>query len=206
MRVGLISDTHLEDGEPLPPLVYEAFGEVDLIMHTGDFDALSVIDLLERIAPVVAVRGYTDPVSPERGLQELLVHSLDGWRVGMVHDIAHPAYYIRAIGTSATLQFPATPLPEVLKIRFGQLLDAVVFGDTHAPLILEREGVLLMNSGSPTRPHLPGRASPPGTVGLLEVQPDVVRARVVSLERGLPALLEGEIGRIAQKPRNKRAP
>ena len=194
MRVGLISDTHLEDGEPLPMAVARAFRGVDLILHAGDFDALSALDLLGSIAPVVAVRGYTDPVSVERGLPEVRVHAVLGWRLGLVHDIAHPAYYIRAVGTEATLQFPAMPLRDVLRLRFGQTLDMVVFGDTHAPVILEQEGIVLMNPGSPTRPHLPGLPAI-GTVGLLEVEEERVTARVVLLQPGMPVLLEREVVR-----------
>src|SRR4029079_17028490 len=54
--VGLISDTHgLLRSEAI-----EALRGVDLIIHAGDVGAPEVLAALEKIAPVVAVRGNTD--------------------------------------------------------------------------------------------------------------------------------------------------
>ena len=39
----------------------DAVGGADLILHCGDLDALGVLDHLETVAPVFAVRGYPDP-------------------------------------------------------------------------------------------------------------------------------------------------
>jgi putative phosphoesterase len=194
MKIGVISDTHLQASDPLPPLIAQAFQNVDLILHAGDFDSLTVLDELERLAPILAVRGYGDQNSPERDLPETLVHNVLGWRVGLVHDIAHPAYGIRAVGTEARLQFPREPLRALLKRRFKQEMEAVVFGDLHTPAIFQRHAILLMNPGSPTRPHLPGLPYV-GTVGFLDVDTDALLARIVSLEAGLPVMMEGEIRR-----------
>jgi len=57
----------------------------------------------------------------------------------------------------------------------------VVFGDTHEELICLRDGVLLVNPGSPTYPgrrHHPGNL---GTVGLLEVQGATASVSLVKL-------------------------
>src|SRR2546428_11516176 len=57
-RLGLISDTHLPERCPaLPPSLARVFAGVDLILHAGDLGALSVLDRLSAIAPVVAVHG-----------------------------------------------------------------------------------------------------------------------------------------------------
>ena len=58
MRVGLLSDTHVPEAEKaLPSEVVEAFRGVDLILHAGDMLVPSVLDELERIAPVLAALG-----------------------------------------------------------------------------------------------------------------------------------------------------
>lgn len=58
MRIGVISDTHIEEPEEdLPARVYEIFSGVDLILHAGDIYVPQVLDRLERIAPVTAVEG-----------------------------------------------------------------------------------------------------------------------------------------------------
>ena len=55
--IGLVSDTHglLRDG------LFEALAGVSQILHAGDVGGRSVLDALERIAPVRAVCGNVDP-------------------------------------------------------------------------------------------------------------------------------------------------
>jgi len=58
LRIGLISDTHIEDPEEdLPDRVYDIFHSVDFILHAGDIYVTQVLDRLERIAPLAAVEG-----------------------------------------------------------------------------------------------------------------------------------------------------
>ncbi len=67
------------------------------------------------------------------------------------------------------------------KRKFQQPVDVVIFGDTHEELIRLRDGVLVVNPGSPT---YPGRRHPPGslgTVGLLEVQGATASVSLVKL-------------------------
>jgi putative phosphoesterase len=61
MRVGLITDTHIPDiEEELPSQVFDVFRGGDLILHAGDIYNMSVLDELERIAPVKAAMGDDD--------------------------------------------------------------------------------------------------------------------------------------------------
>ena len=54
--IGIISDTH----GLLRPEVYEAFHHVDRIIHAGDIGNENILQKLENIAPVTAVRGNMD--------------------------------------------------------------------------------------------------------------------------------------------------
>jgi len=61
MRIGLLSDTHIpEVTRVLPHEVTQAFHDVDLILHAGDIYDPTVLDELERIAPILASEGDDD--------------------------------------------------------------------------------------------------------------------------------------------------
>ena len=54
--IGVISDTH----GLVRPEVLEILKGVDLIIHAGDIGGVEVLNVLETIAPVKAVRGNND--------------------------------------------------------------------------------------------------------------------------------------------------
>ena len=56
MKIGVIADTH---GLTRPEAL-EALRGSDLILHAGDIGKPTVIEALQAIAPVVAVRGNID--------------------------------------------------------------------------------------------------------------------------------------------------
>lgn len=182
MKIGLVSDTHMAgSGRNLPDQVLASLEGVDLILHCGDLECLGVLDYLESVAPVLAVRGYEDPTEPgQRLAQTTRVVQVEDVAIGMVHDIQWPGPRIVAGG--GFLQFPPGRARDILARKFHQPVDVVVFGDTHEELICFRDGVLLVNPGSPT---YPGRGHPPGslgTIGLLEVQGATATVRLVDLE------------------------
>jgi putative phosphoesterase len=55
-RIGLISDTH----NVVRPEALQHLAGCDAIIHAGDICEQEVLDALERIAPVTAVRGNND--------------------------------------------------------------------------------------------------------------------------------------------------
>lgn len=183
MKVGLISDTHSAgSGQNLPKQVFQALAGVDLILHCGDLECLGVLDSLERVAPVLAVRGYEDPTEEGGRLATTTrVVPLEGVNLGMVHDIQWPTPGITTSPDGTSLQFPSSGTRELLAKKFGQQVDVVVFGDTHEELICYCDGVLLVNPGSPT---YPGRRHPTGslgTLGLLQVTRGAVDVRLIDL-------------------------
>jgi putative phosphoesterase len=87
-----------------------------------------------------------------------------GWRIGLVHSI-RPA---------------SRSVAEILVDQLaGQQVDVLVSGDTHLEKLEVRDGVLLANPGSPTLPH--HKEYRLGTVGLLELSADALRAEIVVL-------------------------
>jgi hypothetical protein len=182
MRIGLISDTHIPEALPeLWPQVFEAFRGVDLILHAGDLHELSVLDALERVAPVLAARGNGEDGSGGRAVQpddprlrEAWTLEAGGLCVGLTHAIPVPEIP------------PHLTLARAVERYFpGRRPDVIVHGDTHVEAIERVDGVLCVNPGSPTYPH--NLDVQLGTLGLLEVhggraQPSIWQLNVHGVE------------------------
>lgn len=170
MRVGVISDTHMPPFDDVVCSAIEAaFAGVDLILHAGDLVTLSVLDWLEGTAPVVAARGNNDGYLPDDArLADVQVLELAGTRVGMTHVLPDG-------------RAPDPPPVVDLARRCGldPVPDVWVFGDSHRDVVERRDGVLLVNPGSPTSPHL--RVDRPGTVALLTLGVRPPDAEIVHL-------------------------
>lgn len=111
----------------------DALRGADLILHGGDFSAVSVLEELRAIGPPVqAVHGNADEPALRVLLPKELVLEIEDVRIGMVH-----------------IPGPAAGREERLVRRFPGC-DAIVFGHTHLPLVERAGGVWLLNPGSPT--------------------------------------------------------
>jgi putative phosphoesterase len=167
MRIGLISDTHIpRDADEIPPQVREVFTGVDLILHAGDIYIFQVLDELETIAPVLAVRGNGDIWLPEDPrLKESHVLDMEGLRIGITHSLDYPEPFWRS-------------LEDAMEAEFGGPVDVFVFGGSHKALVETSKGVLLVNPGSPT---LPGGLRKLGTVGILEINQGKAEAHIIQL-------------------------
>jgi len=140
-KIGVVSDTH----GLLRPEVAPALTGVERILHLGDVGRASVLQGLEQIAPVTAIRGNVDREGPCSELPETEVVLIADRYVYMLHDLK-------------TLHLdPAAG-------RFA----AVLFGHTHVPNFYRRKGVLYFNPGSCG----PRRFELPVTVGLLTIRED----------------------------------
>ncbi|MDE3018814.1 MAG: metallophosphoesterase family protein [Nitrospirota bacterium] len=79
-RIGVIADTHgLFDRA-----ILRHFQGVDHILHAGDIGGSSVLEQLERIAPVTAVSGNVDGYE-QSGFNGELVIELGGKRIALRH-------------------------------------------------------------------------------------------------------------------------
>ncbi|MDE2939099.1 MAG: YfcE family phosphodiesterase [Chloroflexota bacterium] len=181
--VGLISDTHSAgSGRDLPVSVFRAFSDVDLILHCGDLECLGVLDYLETLAPVLAVRGYEDPTEDgDRLALTTRVVQVEDISIGMVHDIQWPTPRIPTSPDGTSLVFPSTSGTEITARKFGQPVDVVMFGDTHEELVCWYDGVLFINPGSPTYPGRKHKPGTPGTVAKLRVDKRAVEVELVQL-------------------------
>ncbi|MEZ4502461.1 MAG: metallophosphoesterase family protein [Dehalococcoidia bacterium] len=195
MRVGLISDTHLpslmRSLDQLGPQVGEFLQSVDLILHGGDVVTTSILDWCEQYAPLLAARGNHDTFEDPR-IERRQILDLEGWRIGMVHD----------------LRPEDRPMEMIIERDFADALPQIVIGgDTHVDRLEYRDGILLVNSGSPNLPH--HKETRLGTVALLDLAPGRVHAEVIVLGHtegapnpGLARHIEIEDGRIISASRD----
>ena len=80
MKIGILSDTH----GLLRPEVLLTLDGCDAILHGGDINRREIIDRLEQIAPVYAVRGNNDGEWAEY-LPWSLDFTLSGLHIYMTH-------------------------------------------------------------------------------------------------------------------------
>ena len=128
--IGIISDTHgLLRDEAL-----EALRGSGLIIHAGDIGGPEILQALENLAPVVAVRGNTDHGPWSDSLPETAVAEAGDALIYVLHDIHTLDLNPAAAG-----------------------FQMVVSGHCHKPGRSEREGVIYLNPGSagPRRFQLP---------------------------------------------------
>ena len=160
MLIGLISDTHIPDrAKILPTNVIEAFDDVELILHAGDLTSPKVLEELEKIAPVMAVQGNMDRANGI-DLPKAKIIEVEGLKIGVIHGEVYPR------ADSDQLLYLAKELN----------VDILVSGHSHQPKIEQKEGILLLNPGSPIVPRLADR-----TVMLLEINNREVDVEIVKI-------------------------
>jgi putative phosphoesterase len=150
--LGVVSDTH---GLVRPALV-EALADCDLIVHAGDVGQPEVLEALEAVAPMVAVRGNMDGGRWAQKLRWTEVLEVMGALIYVLHDLAQLGLDPAAAG-----------------------LSAVISGHTHQAAIHKRNGVLYVNPGSAG----PARKKPPPSMAMLRVEGKKVEAQVIFLAK-----------------------
>ena len=137
--VGVISDTH----GLLQPAAIEVFKGTDLIIHAGDVGKPDILEDLQVIAPVEAVRGNMDVDNWARKLPETKLIEVGSVLLYVIHDV----YKIDRKPAKAGI-------------------SAIIHGHTHKSSSIEdHNGVLFINPGSATQP----RFNSPASVALLHV-------------------------------------
>ena len=183
-KIGVISDTHSAgSGRDLPLKILDALRGVDLILHCGDLECIGVLDYLEEVAPLLGVRGYEDPLEDgERLAMTTRVVQIEGVSIGMIHDIQWPGPKIPTSPDGSELVLPEGNGREIMTRKFKEPVDVVLFGDTHEELVMDWDGVLIMNPGSPTYPGKRHKRGALGTIGMLEVDGEDATGRIINLE------------------------
>jgi uncharacterized protein len=128
-------------------------------LHAGDFVSTAVLEELETHTRVEAVCGNMDDAELRSSLPARLVVEAGDVRIGMLHDPGPSRDRERRLSAA----FPGCA--------------AVVYGHTHFPQVERRQGVWILNPGSPTE----RRRAPRRSFLLLDVIGDAIRPRLVEL-------------------------
>lgn len=151
MKLGIISDTHANAIDEVPPSIINALADVDLIVHAGDFTHKAVLDCLRAIGQVRAVSGNMDSAELKKILPGRDLFEVNGKKIGLIHGSGAP-----------------WGITERVRNQFSGV-DIIIFGHSHEPCNRYLEGVLLFNPG-------PARSS----FGLLIIDEDI-KARVIRI-------------------------
>jgi len=148
--IGVIADTH----GLLRPAAIAALQGATLIVHAGDVGKAEILDELQSIAPLYAIRGNVDKGDWAEMLPATDVVAYGAHLLYVLHDLAELAL------TPAVAGF-----------------HAVISGHSHQPMIEERDRVLYFNPGSAG----PRRFTLPITVGKLTVVDNTLHAEIIEL-------------------------
>jgi hypothetical protein len=151
IRIGIISDTH----GMLRTSAVEALQGTDRIIHAGDIGSRAVLDALQEIAPVTAVRGNMDAGGYADPLNDREIVEAGGIFIYVLHDLN---------------LLDLDPAAGAFQV--------VVFGHSHRPTAFEKNGVLYLNPGSAG----PRRFSLPISIGIMTVEGGHFKHRFIALE------------------------
>ena len=150
-QVGIVSDTHgLLRRETLT-----ALDGCAVIIHAGDVGSAHILDQLERIAPVVAVKGNIDRSDTGVGLPPSAVVRVGDEHIYVLHDLNELDLDPAMAGFSL-----------------------VISGHSHKPAWREKSGVYYLNPGSAG----PRRFKLPITVATVDFTSRELAARFINLE------------------------
>ena len=164
-QIVVVADTH---SRPHPNSHAQIAAErPDYIVHAGDIGDLSVLSDLEKIAPLLAIRGNIDaPVEdvPEALTVELSVPNRAATRILIVH-----------IGVNGPKL-----RGEVAALARRERAGLVICGHSHVPFIGSDKGLVVFNPGSMG----PRRFQLPIVFGVMQIDAQGIRMRHIDCETG----------------------
>jgi len=138
----LTSDTHVPHrARDLPPSLWAAIEDADVVVHAGDWVDVALLDLFEaRCRRLIAVHGNNDHGPLRERLPEVARAEIEGVHMAVVHETGDK----KGRQERCAARFPDD--------------DVLVFGHSHIPWDTTAAGGLrLLNPGSPTdrrrQPH-----------------------------------------------------
>ncbi len=160
MKIVVLSDTHIPRvAQDLPEPVYAEIESADMVLHAGDFVDIEVFETLKKLKKIHAVYGNMDSQELRRVLKDKEIVTAGKFRIGLIHGYGAPR-----------------DLMETVRAEFTDV-DAIVFGHSHAPMNVVKDGRLFFNPGSPTDTIFASAK----TYGILEVTDKKIEGRIVTI-------------------------
>lgn len=158
IRIGVISDTHLDDyDEKMKGIIVEHFSDVDIILHAGDMVDSRVLKIFGN-KEVKAVCGNMDNHSVRQKFPEHLLFEIQGFRFLLIHGWGSP-----------------WGIEEKISAKFKDV-NCVVFGHTHKPANHKKDNILFFNPGSAADRFFNSSK----TIGILEIDKDIT-GRIIKI-------------------------
>ncbi|MFC4410398.1 metallophosphoesterase family protein [Chungangia koreensis] len=142
MKIVILGDTHMPKmGKKFPERLRKELDNADLILHTGDWQTIDVVENLSVYAPIKGVVGNVDGEDIQKRFPEKLIVELPSLRIGLTH--GH--------GRGKTTEKRAM---DTFK---DEPIDLLIFGHSHIPIHRKVGDLTIFNPGSPTdkrrQPH-----------------------------------------------------
>ena len=158
MRIGVISDTHLEGVTSRLIDIYEDyFSDVDMIVHAGDLVSVEVADFLKQ-KPLHVVQGNMDNLDIKQRFPRKKIVEVGRFRLGLVHGWGSPFGIERRI-----------------RSEFNHV-HAVIYGHSHRPANHNDKEVIFFNPGTATGFGIGGSHS----IGILDIQ-ETIKGSIIVL-------------------------
>ncbi len=160
IRILVLSDTHIPRvASDLPGKVYEEITKVDMILHAGDFVEKEIFDKLKTLRQTRAVYGNMDSTTLRHILNPKEMVQVGKFNIGLIHGYG-----------------PPRDLVETVEHEFKNV-DAIIFGHSHSPTNIVKDGILFFNPGSPTDKIF----ATTNTYGILEISDAKIDGKIVTL-------------------------
>lgn len=158
IKVGVISDTHLEDyDDKMRRSVAEHFSDADMILHAGDIVDLKVLKIFGD-KEVRVVCGNMDNHFVRQKFPEHLLFEIKGFNFLLIHGWGSPR-----------------GIEEKISARFKDV-NCVVYGHTHKPVNHKKDNVMFFNPGSAVDRFFNSSK----TIGILEIDKDIT-GRIINI-------------------------
>jgi uncharacterized protein len=164
-RAVVVADTHSQPHPNAHALIRKL--APDLIFHAGDIGDLAVLEPLQQLAPLLAVRGNIDERAQE------LADSMD------VELVAGERRILKLLLTHIAVYGPKLRA-DVARLASLHSARVVLCGHSHVPFLGRDKGIVLFNPGSIG----PRRFQLPITLGVLQVASGGISLQHISCETG----------------------
>ena len=184
--LGVMADSHLPNRlSSLPAKVFSLFEGADLILHAGDVDQPEYLVELERVAPVLAVRGNPHVLELSDGGRGKLPADLRLEIAGYKVVVNHGGWTgLPSLAADWFMEKLFNPGRQAVNSRIARRLlrqypeaDVIIFGHSHHPFNERRGRSLLFNPGGVCR-----YGGYPPSVGQLRLNRDLAEAHVFLLD------------------------
>ena len=158
VRIGVVSDSHGDFTSLEAALT--VIGEVDYVLHAGDYlrDSLRLSRVLT--VPVIGVAGNCDAL--QHPTEEII--ELGGQRFFISHGHQH------GVKTDTT---------GIIQVARRHKVDVAIYGHTHVPALFVQHGILFLNPGSTSA----GRKGAASSCAVLTIEDAHVDAAFIPVKK-----------------------